>query len=366
MDVEQRVNGQVIAAVALALAVLLIAARITTTSAEHRKEEALMSLLGEAEQAAAAQRNAEAGQAYRRALQLDSGSFAARLGLARVLVRMEQWTEAQGHLSQLRTADPASSQVNLLSARAAWQAGELELATDYFHRAVYGYWPPGQMEERSRARMLMVRLLTQRQDRGALVPELLRLQRELPENSPYRRETALLMLGAGLADEASRELRALIEAHPEDPDLKLSLVEAEVMLGNYITARTQLRAIQRQHPEEQRTAERLALVESVLALDPLGRRLSLAERHRRSRLLIEATMKHGENCGGVDSIGEHLEGARKEAEEAYTRASAEATLERNIQTAERLWYLLPAACRAPDAGSGPLAHVFVRLEREGR
>ncbi len=366
MDVEQRVNGQVIAAVALALAVLVIAARITTTSAEHRKEEALMSLLAEAEQAAAAQRNAEAAQAYRRALQLDSGSFAARLGLARVLVRTEQWPEAQGHLSQLRTADPASSQVNLLSARVAWQAGELELASDYFHRAVYGYWPPEQMEDRSQARMLMVRLLAQRQDRGALVPELLRLQRELPDNSPYRRETALLMLGAGLADEAARELHALIETHPEDAELKLSLVEAELTLGNYITARTQLRVIQRQHPEEQRAAEQLALVDSVLALDPLGRRLSLAERHRRSRLLIEATMKHAENCGGLDSIGEQMEGARKEAEEAYTRASAEAALERNLQTAERLWYLLPAACRSPGAGSGPLAHVFGRLEREGR
>jgi thioredoxin-like negative regulator of GroEL len=137
-------------------------------------------------------------------------------------MRAGHWTEVQGHLSQLRTADPTSSQVNLLSARAAWQAGQLELASDFFHRAVYGYWPPEQMEDRLQARMLMVRLLALRQDRSALVPELLRLQRELPENSPYRREAALLLLDSSMPAAAAIELRALIEAHPEDAKLKLS------------------------------------------------------------------------------------------------------------------------------------------------
>lgn len=366
MEADYRVNGRVLAAVGLTLLGLLTAARITTTSAEHRKEQALASLLDEAQHAAAAQRDGDAARAYRRALQLDSGSFPARLGLARVLVRMEQWTEAQGHLSQLRTTDPASSQVNLLSARAAWQEGRLELASDYFHRAVYGYWPPEQMDQRASARILMVRLLDMRQDRGALVPELLRLQRELPENSPYRRETALLMLKSSMPDEAAQELRRLLPLHPEDLDLHLSLARAELMLGNYLTARTQLRSLARKHPDDQRAAQQLALVERVLALDPLGRRLGLAERHRRSRLLLEAVMHHAESCGGVDAIGDQLEQARKDSEEVYLRATAEATLERNLQTAERLWSLLPAACRAPDAGSEPLHHVFARLEREAR
>jgi predicted Zn-dependent protease len=366
MDVEQRVNGRVLGGAALALRALLTAARVTTTSAEHRKEAALVSLLTEAGEAASAQRNADAAAAYRRALQLDSGSFTARLGLARVLVSMEQWPEAQGHLSQLRTADPASSQVNLLSARAAWQAGELELASDYFHRAVYGYWPTEQMEERTRARILMVRLLAQRQDRGALAAELLRLRRELPENSPYRRETALLLLEAGLPAEAAQALRALLEEQPADMDLRLHLAEAELRLGNYLTARTQLRTALKENPDDDRVAPRLALVEQVLALDPLARRAGLAERHRRSRLLLEATIQHAERCGGVDAIGEHLESARIEAEEPYARASAESAIERNLQSAERLWYLLPAGCRSAEGGGEALFHVFARLEREAR
>lgn len=366
MEAEQRVNGRTAAAVVFALLGLVIAARVTTTAAEHRKEEALASLLNGAEQAAAAQRDAEAAQAYRKALQLDPGSFAARLGLTRVLMRTGQWTEAEGHLRQLRTADPASSQVNLLSARAAWQAGQLELASDYFHRAVYGYWPPEQMEERLQARMLMVRLLALRQDRGALAPELLRLQRELPENSPYRRETAMLLLDAGVPAAAATELRALIGLHPDDAKLRLALAEAELAMGNYITARTQLRTLVRQQPGDAEAVRRLEMVEQVIALDPLVRRAGLVERHRRSQLLLMNTISHAETCGGVDAVGEYLEAARKQAEEPYRRDTAEAAFERNLQTAERLWRLLPGACRAPAASSEHLTHVFARLEREAR
>lgn len=366
MEAEQRDNGKMAAAVVFALLGLVIAARVTTTAAEHRKEAALAALLNGAEQAAAAQQDAEAAQAYRKALQLDSGSFSARLGLTRILMRTGQWTETQGHLSQLRTADPASSQVNLLSARAAWQAGQLELASDYFHRAVYGYWPPEQIEERLQARMLMVRLLALRQDLGALAPELLRLQRELPEHSPYRRETALLLLDAGVPAAAATELRALIELHPDDAKLKLALAEAELAMGNYITARTQLRTLVRQQPGEGQAVRRLEMVEQVIALDPLVRRASLVERHRRSQLLLLKTISHAETCGAVDAVGELLEAARKHAEEPYQRATAETAFERNLQTAEQLWRLLPGACRSATVGSEHLVHVFARLEREAR
>lgn len=348
MEAEQRTGGRVAAAVVLALLALAAAARLTTSAAEHRKEAALAGLLAEAAGASAAQRNGQAARAYRKALQLDPGSFSARLGLARVLVHAEEWNEAQGQLNQLRTLDPASSQVNLLSARVAWQTGQLELASDYFHRAVYGYWPPEEMDGRPQARLLMVRLLALRKDRGALVPELLRLQRELPEDSPHRRETARLLLDAGMAAEAARELRLLLESHPDDVNLKLSLAEAELAQGNHITARTQLRALVRQHPEEEQAPRRLEMIEQVIALDPLLRGASLVERHRRSQLLLERTIRHAESCGTVDAVGEHLETAHREASEPYRRATAEAALERNLQTAE------------------PLTHVFARLEREAR
>lgn len=366
MDGEPRLNGRLAVAVALSLAALVTAARVTTTSAEHRKEDALASLLSEAESAAAGGRDGEAARAYRRALQLDSGSFSARLGLARVLVGSKQLTEAQAQLSQLRATDPASSEVNLLSARAAWETGDLALASDYFHRAVYGYWPPEQMDARADARMEMVRLLAERQDRGALAAELLRLQRELPDDSPHRRETARLLLETGMAQEAAATLRALIERHPEDLDLKLNLAEAELQLGNALTARTQLRAILRQHPEEPRAAARLGMVERLLALDPLARRISLSERHRRSRLLLESTIHHAESCGAVDAVGEHLETARKDAEQPYRAATAEADFERNLQAAERLWALLPGACHAPRGEAEALALVFQRLGKETR
>jgi predicted Zn-dependent protease len=366
MDREPRLNGRLVAAVALSLIALVTAARVTTSSAEHRKEDALASLLTEAESAAARGRDADAAGAYRRALQLDSGSFPARLGLARVLVRSKEFNEAQAQLSQLRATDPTSSEVNLLSARAAWETGDLALASDYFHRAVYGYWPPEQMDQRAGARMLMVRLLAERQDRNALAAELLRLQRELPDDSPHRRETALLLLQTGMAQEASAALRPLIELHPDDLELQLSLAEAELQLGNYLTARTQLRAILRGHPDDPPATARLAMVERLLALDPLARRISLAERHRRSRLLLESTIRHAESCGTVDAVGEHLEAARKEAEQPYRYATAEADFERNLQSAERLWALLPAVCHAPRGEAEPLALVFQRLEKEAR
>lgn len=366
MEAEQRIGGRVAAAVVLAVLALAGAARLTTSAAERRKDAAFAGLLGEAAAASAAQRNVEAARAYRKALQLDPGSFSARLGLARALVHAGEWNEAQGQLSQLRTVDPASSQVNLLSARVAWHTGQLELASEYFHRAVYGYWPPEQMEERAQARLLMVRLLALRKDRGALVPELLRLQRELPEDSPHRRETALLLLEAGMAAEAARELRLLLQAHPDDVSLRLSLAEAELAQGNHITARTLLRALVRQHPEEETARRRLEMIEQTIALDPLLRGAGLAERHRRSRLLLERTIRHAQSCGAIDAVGEHLEAAHREAEEPYRRATAEAALERNLQTAERLWRLLPAACRASGGGAEPLTHVFARLEREAR
>jgi hypothetical protein len=149
------------------------------------------------------------------------------------------------------------------------------------------------------------------------------------------------------------------------PNSSSALAEAELAMGNYITARTQLRALVRQQPDEALAAQRLDMVEQVIALDPLVRRQPGGEAPPQPPPLLKHH-HHAETCGAVDAVGEQLEAARKQAEEPYQRATAETAFERNLQTAERLWRLLPGACRSTTAGAEHLTHVYARLERESR
>lgn len=350
---------------ALAFAVLFFVARSTTVTAEHLKDSALDGHLRAAREAAARNPQESARQA-RLGLALNPGSFDARLELARALLATGNWQEAQGQLSQLRGADPTSSEVNLLSARASVEAGDTAGATDYYSRAVYGYWPPGESDRRLKARLEMVRLLSKQGNHDVLVPELLRLQREAPDDFPVRKEIAGLMLNAGMAQEAAAQYAALADAHPEDADLRLRQGDAELLLGRHVKAVSVLRTLVRLYPEDEQARSRLAFAEQVVSLNPLARGVSLRERYRRSQLLIDATLGQAETCNSAGVVAPQIDGIRRDAARAFRAATAEEDLDRNIETADRLWRMLPAACRVRNAEANPLTYVFDRIGKGDR
>ena len=366
MAVEKQDTRHLFVAVGVLVFLLFTAAKTSTDTVDGLKESAIGNLLETAARSAAAGQTSAAARDFRLALSLNPGSFEARLGLARALLSEGNWQEAQGHLSQLRTMDPISSDVNLLSARAELAAGREQAASDYYYRAVYGYWPPGAMKERLKARMEMVMLLARRGDRDALVPELLRLQRESPDDVVLKTELARLMLQAGMSQEAAEQYRSLLHSAPDDAQLRAGLAEAELRLGNHATALQIFRALSRQEPQNERYAERASLCERILELDPLARRVSLSLRLRRSQLLVDSLLGLTESCGAAAVVAPLIDDARRQAQEPYRAATADESLERNIQTAERLWGLLPATCKQKSEEAAALRYVFARLEKGGR
>ena len=297
-----------------------------------------------------------------------------RLGLAQALFRAGRYSKAEAYLGQLRGADPTSGIVNLLLARLAAADGRVDEAVSHFRTAIRGRWEDGDAQRRLALRFELVQLLLDHDRRQQLTAELLDLEETLPDHRPTQHRVASLMLKVGLFGRASELYQSVLNDDPRDRVALLGRGDAEFELGNYLTARTQYNRAQALR-RDGRTQQRVDLCNQILVLDPTRRGINLAERFRRSKVLLDraqAALLACHNPAGDALVGpvpplpgtlaEELDAADRALTDRRASASVEG-VEANTGLAERIWSHVSQVCGDEVPSDTPLLGVMAKLAR---
>ena len=312
----------------------------------------------------------DAVENYRLALEYARDNFDYRYGLAEALVFAQRETEAELQLVQLRTVDPTHAPVNQRLARIASHDGRLDEAVGFYRTAVYGRWPQNPEANRFRTRLDLVDVLERRGDRRQMLPELLQLLEEAPDDRQLARRVGLIFLEIGASLEAADVLRRLVAEGVNDPDVFAALGRAEFELRNYRQAQQHLAASLRRRDDPE-TATLRDLASDILALDPAARRLTSRQRFTRTREVLTRSVAYVGYCRNPlgdalvgppapvsEAVSATLELARTTLEKRTSRSEYDAASDTNLNLAENLWSVRDQVCGDILPDDEPLRHVM--------
>ncbi len=237
-----------------------------------------------------------------------------RLALGLALEQAGRLGEAAIYFNQVVQSSPEDGPANLGLAREAAARGNVDEATLRYHRAIYGTWSA------------------------------------VPENDAFagRLELSRLLLKAGRTDQAQAELLGAAAAAPADPEPRKQIAkdfdllgEAHYKDGDLVSARDAFRAALRMNPDDEQAKQRVEFIEDVQGLDPDRRTLSLAERRRRTRELLEHALDERVRCNPAEDAD--VKAARAALARRPSRAR-QAPYEPDLELARRLWSARPAEC----------------------
>jgi tetratricopeptide (TPR) repeat protein len=298
----------------------------------------------------------------RSASTLDGENSAYGVALAQAVLADGRASDAEQILTPLLERNETDGASNLAMARVLAKEGKLDQAKSYYHRAIYGLWPPGAEKNRTAARFELIDLLARSNARQELLAELLPIQDDSTSDLAQRKKIARLFVVAGSPARAVTTFRELLRRDPRDADSYVGLAEAALSLGDFTTARTDLLAAQKLMPEDSSTLKgRVALTDSAIALDPTQSGLSLPEQVRRARNLLQMTLTSMRACLGVQApqVAAALDSANLLLVAGRAAGQAQ-SVEQNLSLAEQMWGLRRSRC-APDAQPGALALIHNRI-----
>jgi tetratricopeptide (TPR) repeat protein len=304
----------------------------------------------------------EAIEHLRAASTLDGESSAYGVALAEATLADGRPSAAEQMVLPVLERNPTDGAANLAMARVLAKEGKGEEAKSYYHRAIYGLWPPGAGKNRNVARFELIDLLARANAKQELLSELLPIQDDSANDMAQRKRIAHLFVVAGSPSRAVAIFRELLRRDSRDADAYVGLAEAALSLGDYATARADLLAAQKLMPDDSSSLQpRMILTDSVIALDPTQRGLSLGEQVRRSRNLLQMTLVSARSCLGAQApqVAAALDSAMTLVSPAGAAVQAQ-SVEQNLSLAEQLWGLRRSRC-APEREDGALALIHMRI-----
>jgi tetratricopeptide (TPR) repeat protein len=296
---------------------------------------------------ASAGHNEEAAEDFRVALLYEHDDPRYRFALAQSLVALKRWNEAESYLLELRVADPTNGPLNLMLARIAMADERTNDAIDDYHRAVFGYWPDHPEESRVGARLELIGVLDRLGLSKPALAELLQLADEVPDaDLATRRKVAEMLLAHGSPEHAGEVYRAIVAAHPHDAGARQGLGETEFAGGDFAGALTAFHAAVRYGSITPALASRIALLNSILELDPRPLRLGTRQRLERARALLERAQAAAARCAALPKATEPERGA---------------DTAQLIALAEAIWKARMAACPQQPEPDQALAILMNRM-----
>jgi tetratricopeptide (TPR) repeat protein len=298
----------------------------------------------------------------RAASTLDADNSAYGVGLAQAILADDRPADAEQMLLPLLERDPNDGAANLAMARVLEKEGRIEEAKSYYHRAIYGVWPRGADKNRTVARFELIDLLARTNAKQELLSELLPMQDDSTNDAAARKRIAHLFVVAGSPSRAVTIYRDVLRKDSRDADAYVGLAEAALSLGDFSTARADLLAAQKLVPADSSAIQgRIVLTDSVTALDPTQRGLSLPEQYRRSKNLLRMTLASARSCLSAQApqVAAALDSATLQVSSANAVGEAQ-SIEQTLSLAEQLWGLRRSRC-APERDSGALALIHLRI-----
>jgi tetratricopeptide (TPR) repeat protein len=277
--------------------------------------------------------------------------YALRLGEA--LIGAGKFDEAQTMLTEILERTPNDGEANLREAQLLARRGQSTDAAAYYHRAIYGAWSGDRHARTIEARLELANLYAANGFDKELLAELLPLETEAHDDLTIRKQIARLFMAANAPSRAQAAYRALVGDGPGDSSNYEGLGEAELALGNYRDAET---AFQNAGSSDQ--ADRAA---EMAELDPTIRRLSSAEKFRRSVQILTQVRDVLASCAADSQSHDLLDAADKEITARVRGAITNELAEERLALAEQLWRQRKAACASSTASDDALARLMQKL-----
>jgi tetratricopeptide (TPR) repeat protein len=306
--------------------------------------------------------DAQAAEDFRAALVYEHDDPKYRFALAKALISLGRWEEADSHLLELQQRDPTNGPINEMLARLAVRAGRYDEAVDDYNRAIYGYWAEQPEENRIATRLELIGVLDREGLQKQVLAELLALAGEVPDSDiDTRRKIAGMLLSHGSPQHAAEIYHSVLATHPHDAAALQGLGEAEFELGDYASARNAFHSAVRYGATDPAVSQRMALCDAILNLDPTLVRLSANQRYERSRELLRRTFAAASACTTpppnlADAAQKSLSAKPKHRRDDDTAAM--------LAAAQGLWNLRQAACGQKPETDQALAEVMAKLAKQ--
>ena len=292
----------------------------------------------------------EAIDHYRSAATLDRDHSIYTVSLAQAILAQGRPAVAEQLLRPVLEADANDGPANLELARVLVKEGKPDEAKTYYRVAIVGTWQgPDSERNRTSARYELIDLLAQSSDKEDLLAELLPLQDEAQTDSA-RRKVAHLFIVAGSPNRASDMYRAILRQNPRDAEAYVGLADATLAQGNFNTARDHLEAAQKIAPEDSVIKKRMALTDTVIAMDPGQRGLAVDEQLRRSKALVQRTISAARKCLDVQSpeVSAALDSVTRSLVASAANVPRAQAIEENISIAGTIWRMRGTRCSSQD------------------
>jgi Tfp pilus assembly protein PilF len=287
-----------------------------------------------------------------RALQRSNREY--RLSLAAAQLADHQAAAARETLGDLLAEDSNNGRANLVMARILVSESRFQDADAYYHRAIYGEWPANLTAEQQKVRLELANMLADHSSSQELLSELLLLASSPRLDYAIEKQIAQLFLQAGSASHAADLYHHCLSEQPDDIDAHLGLGQAETLAGNYRSAENAVMSALHRKPYDAHIQAQLRLVVKLASLDPTSRRLSTAEKYRRSERILTLVQDQLQACllDGKRPPPPSLQGPP-------TNEKAEACLDE----AETLWKQHHHSCAQPAAADDPLPILMKKLSQ---
>jgi tetratricopeptide (TPR) repeat protein len=237
---------------------------------------------------------------FRAALRYSRDDYTYQLNLAEALVGLRHTGEAQAYFINLWEREPEDGLVNLELARIAAQRGETQNALRYYHNAIYATWPGDQEVARRETRLELIEFLLKINAKAQAQAELVALSENLASESSQDELSQAGASQAGASRDAAAQQERIAELFLRVQDYEHALAAyravlrserqnrvalagagmAAFELGFYPAARRYLQTAAAAAPGNTQIAATLKMADTVLAMDPFQRGISMAQRDR--------------------------------------------------------------------------------------
>jgi tetratricopeptide (TPR) repeat protein len=239
---------------------------------------------------------AAAVQDFRTALFYDRRNSGFEMYLADALMQAGQTEQALNYYLSLWQTNPANGPVNLQLARLCAKKGENGAAERYFNGAIFGDWPENAEDNRRAASLELIHFYLDRRDTGHAESQLIILSDNLPEDLQLRTRVADLYVRVGDDRRALAQYRQALELNSRYLPTLVGAGEASFRIGDYHAAQTYVSRALHLDPSNASAKQLLAVIESVLALNPYERGIPEAEKVRRALRVFAIAEKRLQSC----------------------------------------------------------------------
>jgi Tfp pilus assembly protein PilF len=300
----------------------------------------------------------EAVDEFRHAHTLDRLNRDFDIGLAGAQLTAGRPEDAEETLNEILARNSNDGRANFLMARVRLAQNRFDDAISFYHRAIYGSWGDGSIADKTDARLELAGQLARRGRSEELLSELLLL--DSAKGSDVARKVAGLYLEAGSTARAETAYRDILRTDPNDAEAWDGLGEAELKRGEFRGAHAAFEAAVRLGRGD---TSKVALADRLATLDPTLRRMSSAEKFRRSSEILGMVEAEIADCPKVGSLQDLLAQSAKLRSEKLPGTPSNEAAETRLELAGQIWKARLQACAAQPAADDPLAILIRKIEQ---